>query len=185
MEFKLHGYPWAPSGDDALHARRLTRGILSTLYDAGWVLYIATDISQNMDDKDNLFFRHQSPPPQPREWFSITFSRGDRLRLIDAPQQVVQDVIEVVGSEVQKHEPYRLEGVYEIKLQGYPFMASGGRTMVSRNLCLKLFTALEKNGYTVSASMDQKYGGQYDTETDTWHMSRPLGWVEGAPVYHQ
>ena len=152
-EFKMHGNPWSPYGEDALHARRLTRGILATLYEAGWVLYIATDISQNPGDKDNLFFRHQSPAPTPCEWFSVTFSRGDRIRLIDAPQAVVDDTLAALAPETQSHAPYKIPGVYEIKLNGWPFAASGGKTMVSRQLCLKLFSVLERNGFTVSASM--------------------------------
>ena len=119
-EFKMSGYPWVPSGDDAIHARRLTRGIMQTLYSHGWVLYISTDISQNQGDKDNLFFRHHDPPPAPAEWFSLTFSKSDRLRLIDAPQNVVQDVIEALQFETQSHQPYRVSGVYEVKFNGYP-----------------------------------------------------------------
>lgn len=184
-EFKLSGNPWSPYGEEALHARRLTRGILATLYDAGWVLFIATDISRNPGDKDNLFFRHQSPAPTPREWFSVTFSKGDRVRLIDAPQDVVRDTLAALRSETQRHEPYRIPGVYEIKLTGWPFAASGGETMVSRTLCLKLFGVFENHGYTISASMDQKYGGEHGEETDTWHVSRPVGWAQGTPVYHQ
>lgn len=184
-EFKLNGYPWAPSGEDALHARRLTGGILATLHEAGWILYITTDISRNPGDKDNLFFRHQDPAPAPREWFAITFSKGDRVRLIDAPQSIVEDVLAALAPETQSHAPYKLNGVYEIKLNGYPFAATGGKTMVSRFLCLKLFAVLENNGFTLSASMDQKYGGENGQETDSWLVSRPLGWTPGAPVYHQ
>lgn len=183
-EFKLRGNPWYPTGDDALHARRVTRGVLSTIHDAGWILYITTDISRNEGDNDSLFFRHQSPSPTPREWFSLTFSKGDRIRLIDAPQDVVEATKRALQPETQRHEPYRLPGVYEIKLIGYPFQASGGETMVSRNLCLKLFSVFEAHGFTVSASMDQKYQGS-GTETDSWHVSRPIGWAQGTPVYHQ
>lgn len=184
-EFKMSGNPWSPYGENALYARRLTRGILATLYEAGWVLYIATDISRNPGDKDNLFFRHQSPAPTPCEWFSITFSKGDRIRLIDAPQEVLQDTLAILRAETQRHEPYRIPGVYEIKLNGWPFAASGGSTMVSRSICLKLFSMFEQHGFTVSASLDQKYGGGNGEETDTWHLSRPIGWAPGAPVYHQ
>ncbi|KAK5164360.1 uncharacterized protein LTR77_010056 [Saxophila tyrrhenica] len=185
VEFKLRGYPWSPTGDDAIHARRVTRGIMATLYSHGWVLYISTDISRKPGDKDNLFFRHQDPPPAPREWFSCTFSKGDRIRLIDAPESVVQDMIRTLQGYIQTHRPYHVSGTYEIKLNGSPFAASGGETMVSRVLCLELFEVLERNGFTLYASIDQKYGGQHGTETDSWQMSRPVGWSPGAPVYHQ
>jgi hypothetical protein len=184
LEFKMKGYPWSPVGEDAIFARRLTRGIMATLYAHGWILYISSDISMKQGDKDNLFFRHQEPAPAPCEWFSITFSRGDRLRLIDAPQAVVDDVIAVMRPYTQSHQPYKVANVYEIKFNGYPFMASGGDTMTSRMMCLQLFAVFEQHGYTVYASIDQKYGGEHGQETDSWHLSKPTGWTPGAPVYH-
>lgn len=185
LEFKMKGWPWSPSGEDAIFARRLTRGIMATLYAHGWILYLASDISMKQGDKDNLFFRHQDPAPAPCEWFSTTFSRGDRLRLIDAPQALVDDAIALLQPHTQKHEPYRVAGVYEIKFNGYPFMASGGNTMLSRMMCLQLFALFEQHGYTVYASIDQKYGGENGTECDSWHLSRTANWQHGAPVYHQ
>lgn len=185
LEFKMKGYPWSPAGEDAIHARRLTRGIMATLYSYGWILYISSDVSMKQGDKDNLFFRHQEPAPAPCEWFSCTFSRGDRLRLIDAPQAVVDDVIAVLSLHTQSHEPYKVGGVYEIKFNGYPFMASGGDTMVSRMMVLQMFAVFEQHGYTVYASIDQKYGGEHGTECDSWHLSRNANWQPGAPVYHQ
>lgn len=183
-EFKMNGNPWHPHGDDAIHARRLTRGIMATLYSFGWILYIATDLSRNMGDKDSLFFRHQHPVPAPCEWFSCTFSKGDRLRLIDAPENLTNDIINELRSLTQSHQPYTVKGTYEIKFNGYPFAASGGKTMVSRTMAISLFEVLERNGFAIYASIDQKYGGEHGTETDTWHMSRPAGWTPGAPVYH-
>jgi hypothetical protein len=174
-----------PYGEDAIWARRLTRCIMSTLHSFGWILYIATDLSRNPGDKDNLFFRQQIPAPAPCEWFSVTFSKGDRLRLIDAPQQVVQTTIAALKPLVQSHQPYSVSGVHEVKLNGYPFAAAGGATMVSRNVALNLFQVFEQNGFTLYASIDQKYGGEHGQETDTWHVSRPQGWQPGAPVYHQ
>lgn len=184
-EFKMRGNPWVPHGEDAIYARRLTRGIMSVLYSYGYVLYISTDISMKAGDKDNLFFRHQDPAPTPCEWFSCTFSRGDRLRLIDAPPDVIADMINTLRSYTQSHAPYRVPGTYEIKFNGYPFAASGGDTMVSRAMVLQMFEALERNGFTVYASVDQKFSNEGGTETDTWVMSRPVGWAPGTPVYHQ
>lgn len=183
-ELKMRGNPWMPAGDDAIHARRLTREIMSGLYNLGWVLYISTDISRKTNDKDNLFFRHQDPAPAPAEWFSLTFSKGDRLRLIDAPTEVVSAVINALSLETQSHAPYRLPGVYELKFKGYPFMSSGGETIAARTLVLKLLSVLECHGFTVNASIDQKYGGEHSNETDTWHLCRPQGWAPGQPVYH-
>lgn len=105
-------------GEDAIHARRLTRSIVVTMYNLGWVLSLSTDISMKPDDKDNLLFRHQEPAPAPAEWFSLTFSRGDRLRLIDAPDELVQSTIDILRPETQSHASYKVPGVYEIKFNG-------------------------------------------------------------------
>ncbi len=40
-------------------------------------------------DKDSCLFRHQHPAPPPCAWMSISFNRGDRLRLIGAPQEII------------------------------------------------------------------------------------------------
>lgn len=182
-EFKLSGNPWESTGDSAIHARHLTRGLLATLYSHGWILYVAADISRNEYDTDSLFFRHQQPAPSPCEWFSVTFSKGDKLRLIDAPQEVVNDVVNALVLKVQRHQPYDVPGTYEIKLQGYPFAASGGRTMESRVIALQLLNVFEARGFSIYASVNQKHSSTY--ETDTWHVCRPLGWTPRLPVYHQ
>ncbi len=117
-EFKMRGYPWLSSGDEAIHARRLTRGILSILHSFGYVLYISTDVSASSGDIANLFFRHQDPAPAPCEWFSCMFTKGDQLRLIDAPQDVVNDIVGTLRTYTQSHEPYRVSGVYGIKFSG-------------------------------------------------------------------
>lgn len=56
--------------------------------------------------------------------------------------------------------------------------------MKSRVMVLKLLNTFEEHGFTVYASLDQKSSGEDANETDSWHMSRPVGWTKGAPVYH-
>jgi hypothetical protein len=53
QEFRLHGLPWAGRhhGDDK--ARELLLRILEGLYDRGWVLQAAIDISKKSLDKGN------------------------------------------------------------------------------------------------------------------------------------
>jgi hypothetical protein len=59
-EFKLKGRPWVGYGEDVVHARRLMRALLATLYNTGWVLALSTDVSKKTSDKDTLMFRYQS-----------------------------------------------------------------------------------------------------------------------------
>ncbi|KAK5115551.1 hypothetical protein LTR62_001210 [Meristemomyces frigidus] len=171
-EIKLRGNPWHPTGNDAIYARRLTREVIATLYSLGWILYSSTDISRKTNDKDNLFFRFQPRPPPtvPVEWFSLTFSRGDRLRLIDCPAELRQAIVAALAYKTQSHGPYRIPGVYELKFTGHPFMALGGESMDARLLVLKLLDVLQRGGWRVYASIDQKYGGENANETDTWQI---------------
>ena len=203
-EFKLTGYPWSSMGSSAMQARRLMAGLLGTLHGMGWVLTLNTDVSKSTADKDTLLFRHQSPSPAPCDWCSISFSRADRMRLIDVSPEVCQTLSARLGKEwVSKVSEYA-PGIQEIKFHGYPWSASGKETMRVRGLFLVMLATLEEEGWTVYASVDQSMTGGSDNtgETDTvsifvssiqdsgwltllqWHCCRLKGWVRGAPVYH-
>ncbi|KAF2648587.1 hypothetical protein K491DRAFT_612495 [Lophiostoma macrostomum CBS 122681] len=183
-EIKLNGNPWRGSGDEAIDARRLICALLGTLHSQGWVLTLSTDISKKNWDKDTLIFRHQIPGPAPCDWCCIGFSKQDRLKFIDVAPEVSNGVVSRLGQgRVQDHRAHS-RGVYEVKLRGTPWMASGTETMEARQLLLIMMGVLEEHGWTVYASVDQKNGGEKHTETDTWHCCRPKGWTRGAPVYH-
>jgi len=185
-EFKLRGRPWTGHGSDAITARRLMCRLLEALYDSGWVLAFATDISKKPEDKDTLIFRLQNPIPAPRSWAAISFSNTDKIRLIDAPDELVQSVVSTYSDMgvVQRHGPYFLEGAYELKLRGRPWWSSGEETMTARRWLLILLAVLETHGYTCYASIDQKAGSAESGDTDTWHICRPQTWTPGLPVFH-
>jgi hypothetical protein len=172
QEFKLHGYPWQAQGKDAMEARRLINALLATLHSLGWVLMLNTDVSKNLSDKDTLLFRYQSPAPAPCDWCSISFTRLDRIRLIDTPPEIVHTLPARLGPEwVDKQSEYA-PGIQDIKLRGYPWSASGKETMRVRELLLTMLETLEEEGWTVYASIDQSGGAnQQSSETDT------VGWL--------
>lgn len=58
-EFKLKGFPWNCSWADSVHARRLVSHLLRVLFDAGWLLYTSTGVSNMVSDLDTLIFRFQ------------------------------------------------------------------------------------------------------------------------------
>lgn len=164
-EFKLSGYPWSTMGSEALDARRLVAALLGTLHSMGWVLTLNTDVSKTANDKDTLLFRYQSPAPAPCDWCSISFSRGDRLRLIDASPEVCQTLPARLGQEwVSKVSQYA-PGIQEIKFHGNPWSAYGKETMRTRELLLTMLATLEEEGWTVYASIDQSASGD-TSETD-------------------
>jgi hypothetical protein len=159
---------------------------LETLFENGWVLAFSTDISKKQFDKDTIIFRHQDPSPARHEWMSIAFSKEDRLRFIDAPDELVEEIRSELGTKVSSHNE-RMGGVYDFNLKGRPWRAEGGETMKVRMMLLMLVEKLEKHGFTVYASVDQKNGpggNSHLSESDTWHCCRPFSWNSGAPVYH-
>lgn len=122
-EFKLRGNPWNGHQDESVHARRLMTRLLEALYNTGWVLAINTDISKKQLDKDTLIFRLQDPVPVACQWMCVSFSKQDRLRFIDAPQELVRDMITLLAPETQQHNPFRLSNVYEFKCEPFsPFL---------------------------------------------------------------
>lgn len=160
--------------------------LLNTLHTHGWIMTLSTDISRKITDKDTLLFRHQVPAPSPCDWMTVAFSRRDKLRFIDAPAAIHSTFIALLGSDIiQSYGPHGLPGVFDFKLRGVPWRATGEDTMVARALLLKLLEGLEGDGWTVYASIDQKATVRDDiSETDTWHCCRLKGWVRGSPVYH-
>lgn len=185
-EIKLGGYPWAGYGKDAAQARRLVKGVLSTLHSWGWILTLNTDVSKTATDKDTLLFRYQSPPPARHEWCSIAFSRQSRLRFIDCPASLYATLPERIGSEWIKEQSEYAPGIWEFELHGYPWSPTGKTTMQVRELLMSLMEMLEEEGWSVYASIDQKSGaGQGTSETDTWYCCRLKGWERGMPVYHR
>ncbi|KAK7965151.1 hypothetical protein PG996_000491 [Apiospora saccharicola] len=83
-ELKMRGYPWRASGNDVVHSRRLINRNVEDLFDMGWLLTVSTDINKAAEDVNTLIVRHHHLP-SPREWLAVSFSNGDKLRLIGAP----------------------------------------------------------------------------------------------------
>lgn len=186
-EFKLNGYPWDGKGEAGMFARRLVRNVLGALYSVGWILIFSTDISKKETDKDSLIFRHQSPPPPPAEWISISFSQWNLIRLIDAPQDLAWAIHRAVAVAGLRREPHQYSpGVTEIALNSSYWFAEGTYTMLARQLLVQMVMTLEEHGFTVYASVDQKNTYQDNrSETDTWHLCRAVDWKPGQPVFHR
>lgn len=149
--------------------------VFQALHERGWLLSFATNISKRNSDKQSLLFRPQQlPPPPPCDWCCISFSRSDRLRFIDAPDDLVRSIIRRLGQDVQSHERHDEPGVYELKICGYPWSAGGSDTVVARAVALRLLAGLEAHGFSVYASIEQKAhpSDGHLTETDTVGSAR-------------
>ncbi|KAF2104546.1 hypothetical protein NA57DRAFT_63009 [Rhizodiscina lignyota] len=183
-EFKMCGYPWT-GGPSGLLARRLMRCLFEAFYNFGWVLATSTNVYIKESAKDTLIFRQQDPKPAKREWTSISFAHSDSIRVIDAPPELIHSIEAYLGPAVKHLVDNEIPGVWEAKLHGSPFWRTSGETMLAPRLLMFLTACLERHGYTVYASIQQKTNqSDHRTETDTWHCCRPVGWIPGAPVYH-
>jgi len=108
----------------------------------------------------------------------------NRLRYIDAPGDLIDKITLALDGQIRKAgRKDSLPGVYEFKLLGSPWKASGEKTMDTRRLLLLLLEVLEEYGFTVYASIDQKIGAE-GRDLDTWHCCRPKAWQRGMPVFH-
>ena len=60
-EIKLHGRPWSYSrmSDHMIEPKRLVTRVLQTLFDSGWVMKAAVDVSQKERDKGIYGFSSQ------------------------------------------------------------------------------------------------------------------------------
>ena len=180
-EFKLNGHPWSGQSDEAIFARRMMCQILEKLSSIGWVLALTVDISKKTTEKDTLIFRYQQPPPAPCDWMSISFSLHDRIRFIDAPDELIQYLISYLGRFVQRHKRHNLAGTYELQIHGNPWRTCDQESQV---LLLQLLEGLDAKGWTVYASIDQKTGPTGDTtwsEPDT--VSSTLSTSTARPQY--
>lgn len=210
VEIKFKGYPWKQKHDGEDNTRRLIRRMLEALYDMGWVLQAAVDVTHKELDKGmvaiggdfagsrghdadselaaSLVFRYQNPPPPPRDWLSISFDRANKLKIVDAPPG---DLTEALISEFRAK--YRLKsrelesGRLKLKFHGQPWgdiwQTSGEDSVKSRMLLLSLLGILERFGYSLYASFDPM--NSMDMQTDVLVVTRQKGWTPGMPLWHR
>ena len=161
----------------------MVQRLLEALFNMGWVLQAAVDISRKQFDKDSLVFRKQNPAPPPCEWISVSFDRNDRLKIVEAPPRDVADaVVRTFGSAVSRYEVSPM--CLEIKFHGTPWYPSGEDAVGTRRMLLCLLETLENFGFSLYASVDQTNGSE-GSETDVLVFHRQKDWVPGAPIFHR
>ncbi|KAG7548946.1 hypothetical protein FFLO_03151 [Filobasidium floriforme] len=185
-EFKLKGNPWLAQGDEAIPARRLLKSLIQAFERTGWGVYTACGLSKEPGDKDTIFF-HQTGVPRSRPFCSISFNKGDRLRLIDAVSPDVSRAFESVaqtwflGTKPPSSNPFSRSsaakddpGCLEVKLGGTPWYASDGIEVVqARVLCCRLLEAMQSVGLELVVSVDMSTGGS-GMDLCTWFLAPTL-----------
>lgn len=87
-EFKLRGTPWWASGTEAVDSRYLIAKLLEALQSYGWSVVASIDSSRKLSDKSSLVFRQSQAIQSPV--FCLSLNESDKLRLINAPEDIVQ-----------------------------------------------------------------------------------------------
>lgn len=123
-------------------------------------------------DKDSLFFR-SATIPAPCTFFAASFNEGDKLRLINAPPNVINAVKRVLGQAIQREEWKVQDVAYQFKMHGtscsagppwnsrcagYPWYADGSDTVTTRVLLLNILDALAAYGWEIHATVDMSLG---------------------------
>ncbi|KZV92012.1 hypothetical protein EXIGLDRAFT_718798 [Exidia glandulosa HHB12029] len=176
-EFKLKGNPWYGQVAEAVPSRQLMCALLSALYHAGWQLVASTDVTKKSYDKDSLFFR-SATIPSPCTFFAASFNEGDKLRLINAPPNVINAVKQILGGAIQREEWKVPNVAYQFKMHGYPWYANGSDTVTTRVLLLNILDALAAYGWELHATVDMSTGSggsesrSAGQDTDSWFLKK-------------
>ncbi|BEI81232.1 hypothetical protein CcaverHIS002_0203920 [Cutaneotrichosporon cavernicola] len=177
-EFKLRGNPWFGQGREAVPAKRLMIHILHAMANAGWHLAASTDLSKKNWDKDSLMFR--AGPPAHRIMFAVTFNETDKIRIIDPPNESVQQAfIQTVVNSWRggiQNQKLKEERCYQIKLRGNPWYASSAQQVNdARFLALQLLTTFDNLGYELCATIDMNTGASEDNrDMDAWFFAAKM-----------
>ncbi|KAF5689033.1 hypothetical protein FDENT_4535 [Fusarium denticulatum] len=155
MEFRLRGRPWLHRSGGNDDSRRLMLRILERLFDMGWVLQGAMEITLKSESKDSLIFRKQDPIPPPCDWICISFDNSDKLKIIDSPPKDLTDaILQIFGRDVRRKEI--TSDRFKVHLANMPWNPSGTDTVQTRIILLKLIETLERCGFTIYATIGSK-----------------------------
>jgi hypothetical protein len=129
-------------------------------------------------DKDTLVYR-LGDIPTPCNFMAVSFNEGDRLRLVKAPNDVINAVKNVWGGNIQR-ESWKLENVaWEFKLTGSPWWSNGDESLSVTILLLNMLDAMHALGWELHASVDITagpggLGKNAGADTDCWILRKVI-----------
>jgi len=157
---------------DVIHSRKMICNIISTLYNAGWILSSSTGVSVKKNDKDTLIFRYQLDRPSPCSWFTISFNEDCKLQLIGAPEELIAPIRNILGP-LLKEEKRKELGTYQFKCHGSPWEPTGAQLVTTRLLLLALLEVLELHRFRLYAAFDPTITSNSMNGADIWVCCRP------------
>eukprot|EP00112_Aurelia_sp_Birch-Aquarium-sp1_P020058 Seg508.9 transcript_id=Seg508.9/GoldUCD/mRNA.D3Y31 product="hypothetical protein" protein_id=Seg508.9/GoldUCD/D3Y31 len=155
-EFKLRGTPWSADGIMAVDSRLLICKIFEGLWSIGWRPQIAIHLSRRTNDKS--FFTFQRTAPMSVPIFCLSLNWTDRIRVINAPS----DVVNAIVAEVKRlwlfgvSQEWSYGASIEMKLNQNPWSygMTGNDGAHGRVLLLYLLKLLASMGWFLIISAD-------------------------------
>ena len=153
VRIKLNGYPWHEKWNLEKEARPLLLAILQYFEQRGYYFYGNASLQ---GQTDTVYFMpltlpwplRINPPLEPaseNRYFAIGLDCSNRLRLLNCPDIVLNNIIEVTilqfwpkGIKKKKEIGYW----FEYKLAGCPWCASGYETVEARLLLTQIFQVI-------------------------------------------
>ncbi|KAG0380911.1 hypothetical protein BGX24_003385 [Mortierella sp. AD032] len=106
--------------------------------------------------------------------FCISFGSSDKLKVIDASQDVVTVVRQAIKAQwrngIQRDEPRQM--AHEFKLSGCPWYPDGSETVLSRMMLAQILANLRALGYKLYTSVDISAGSGDNRDTESWLFRR-------------
>jgi hypothetical protein len=144
-QFKLNGNPWLRSAndDETYISAFIINALIQTLYNHGWVFIRSIKSGQLQFDLNALYFHFDSnllqrlkSEPNPSRFFSLALSKNDRIRLINAPNNLIAVVRTAINEAwpMGVQEEFNVNIGYEFKIKGSPWWCNGEETVFSRLL---------------------------------------------------
>jgi hypothetical protein len=189
-QFKLNGNPWLRSAnnDETYISAFMINTLIQTLYNHGWVFIGSIKSGQRQFDLNSLYFRFDSnllqslkSEPNPSRFFSLTLNKNDRIRLINAPNDLIALVRTAINEAWSRgvQEEFNVIAGYEFKLKGKPWWCNGDETVFSRRLVSNILRLMRQYNWSLyatcelSTQLDSKSGFFFRFDP-TRLNSRPL-----------
>lgn len=181
FEFELHGSPWWSIEKESIMARYLIAKLLEAMQGHGWHAVGAFDVSRRMSNKSVLIFQQSAPLSTPI--MCLSPSSTDKLRLINAPPDVIQDCREIITKRWPKGINNEKEKQTELGVSCVQFTLNGtpwdgendDKYYVRSMLCFILQALTQKNWKViVSGDVSAKYKEDDDvkfpTDVHSWWL---------------
>jgi hypothetical protein len=192
-EYVLKGNPWGSFGQTkSVHSRKLLCAILQFLYNRGWVLLAAVDLSERLNSKDSMIFKkaagdaetmaparimgvqfyhrrkiflHSSASSSSSSTSPFSLSGKDEQNLL--PVAALRDMLKDL--DFLEHQGWSHDA-YEFALKGSPWRSSGDKSMKVREMMLGLVEIMHHHGWESYGAIAQRSETDDGQRCDSWYF---------------